>query len=371
MPDDEFCELDRDVKPVIDNWLNRDFHNAFALFERMALALCIDLANHYSWQRLEGFSFDECALDIGVPDSKRHLLRCVLRILSEHDCMSLNHGVWKSPRSFPSLSFAALSKQASQQFPDEPLFQLLIHCADQMTDVLEGKKTGLQVIFPRGDQTLWTALHDRSMFVAPHADLAATAVAALMSPRTHVFEMGAGTGSTTRRILAKIHHGDLLRYTWTDLASRFVQSARETFHHTPNFHAIKFDMDGELLEQGADKNSVDIVVAVNTLHAAEDLNRTLRLVYEILRPGGWLVLGEGSPPGPQSIWRGELILGMIDGWWDVKCDPIYRPTSGFLLTEHWMTSFDRSGFVDVATRPEYTRDEKRFGGVYLARKPWS
>ncbi len=107
-------------------------------------------------------------------------------------------------------------------------------------------------------------------------------VQSLLSTDQEVLEVGCGTGTTalrlapfTRRLLA------------TDISAGMIAVARERLaaRPVPQLQFALADADVPGLRQGAH----DVVLAFNLLHLVGDLDRTLALVLQALRPGGLLI----------------------------------------------------------------------------------
>jgi SAM-dependent methyltransferase len=108
----------------------------------------------------------------------------------------------------------------------------------------------------------------------------------------------------------------------------------------------------------------DLIFSTNCIHVAKDLPVTLGWIRRCLKPGGALVLGEGSHyaldlPSPVS-----LVLSLFNGWWDVPTSP-QRPQPGFLLPEHWFAAFEAAGYRHMSME-RWTDGRRTFGGVYWA-----
>ncbi len=107
-------------------------------------------------------------------------------------------------------------------------------------------------------------------------------VQALLRPDQTVLEIGCGTGTTalrlaplTRRLLA------------TDVSAGMIAIAREKLAAQP-VSQLRFAVaDADSAEIGRDE--FDAVLAFNMLHLAQDLDRTLVLAMQALRPGGLLI----------------------------------------------------------------------------------
>lgn len=131
-------------------------------------------------------------------------------------------------------------------------------------------------------------------------------------PAINVLEIGAGTGHATKRIFGEI--GDSFgSYTYTDLSSGFFERAQEAFsEHTDKMSFQVLDIEKDVTAQGYKPHSFDVVVASLVLHATSSLERTLRNVRRLLKPGGYLVMLEQTNNEPM---RYSFMFGSLPGWW--------------------------------------------------------
>ncbi len=115
----------------------------------------------------------------------------------------------------------------------------------------------------------------------------------LLAPTHEVLELGCGTGSTALRLAPGTR-----RYLATDVSSRMIDIAREKLAQQP-LPQLSFalaDADAPDLTPSA----YDAVLAFNLLHLVDDLDQTLKLAKQALRPGGLLIaktpcIGEMNP----------------------------------------------------------------------------
>ena len=73
----------------------------------------------------------------------------------------------------------------------------------------------------------------------------------------------------------------------------------------------------------------------------------MRRVRELLKPGGSLVLLEGTLP---LRWV-DLTFGMTEGWWRFT-DRDLRPAHPLLTPAQWLTLLKQNGFDDVERIPQ-------------------
>jgi len=111
----------------------------------------------------------------------------------------------------------------------------------------------------------------------------------LAPPGASLLELGAGTGHFTRRVLATGHFGPV---HVTDGAAAMLDIAREKLPHLGD--SLRFeivDFAGEWAGRFASR-PFDAVTSTMALHHAPDKGRLFRQVYQVLKPGGVLVLGD-------------------------------------------------------------------------------
>jgi SAM-dependent methyltransferase/NAD(P)-dependent dehydrogenase (short-subunit alcohol dehydrogenase family) len=163
-------------------------------------------------------------------------------------------------------------------------------------------------------------------------------------PNMNICEIGAGTGGSSRRILAKLGTA-YSSYTYTDVSSGFFGKAEENFAAYKDRMIYKtLDITVDPTEQGFEEGAYDIVVAANVLHATPDLVATLSNARKLLRPGGSLILMEFID---DSVMRLGVIIGGLPGWWIGRDSG--RKYSPCVSLPVWNDIFLKSGFSGVDT----------------------
>ncbi|KAI9697552.1 MAG: Type I Iterative PKS [Bogoriella megaspora] len=163
-------------------------------------------------------------------------------------------------------------------------------------------------------------------------------------PHLNMLEIGAGTGGTTKPIL------DLLgprfqSYTFTDISAGFfgdAAAALSSYQDRLVFQTL--DIEKDPLSQGFHEGTYDVVIASFVLHATASLSVTLANVRKLLRPGGRLIVGEGSLKTPAS----SFIFGPLDGWWLGREDG--RVMSPHVSTAQWDRLLCENGFSGIETK---------------------
>lgn len=104
----------------------------------------------------------------------------------------------------------------------------------------------------------------------------------LLTADQDVLEIGCGTGTTALRLAPFTRH--LLA---TDVSARMIAIAREKLaaQSVPQLSFAVADAEAPVARPG----EFDAVLAFNLLHLVTDLDRTLQLAVQALRPGGLLI----------------------------------------------------------------------------------
>ena len=214
---------------------------------------------------------------------------------------------------------------------------------DSWSAVVSGKKSGEAIV--KWKPRFW----ERLMTEWPMGAYAELAAAHLKSHRdlrgARVLELGAGVGNTSRLIAEDAGEG----YLRTDLHPGQLQRCS-----APGAIA-RYDFNGP-----GEWRDLDIVFAVNALHCASSIERSLGCAYEMLRPGGLLLLAEGEPRTTETLpWALTYFFGLFDGWWNV---------GGFRARTEWREALQATGFVGLGAEP-MRAGEHDLGGLVWGRKP--
>ena len=174
------------------------------------------------------------------------------------------------------------------------------------------------------------------------------------NPGMKILEVGAGTASVTIPIL-KVLGGEDGRaprfgsYTFTDISSGWFAKAQETLKAWDGYIKFqKLDIEADdVLAQGYEPESYDIIAASNVLHATKRLDVTLSNCYKLLKPGGKMIIGELTSCPDLS----GLIFGTLPGWWLSEDG---RKGGPMISQEEWDSQLRQCGFsgLDIAAAAE-------------------
>ncbi|KZF23885.1 putative equisetin synthetase [Xylona heveae TC161] len=163
-------------------------------------------------------------------------------------------------------------------------------------------------------------------------------------PHMKVFEIGAGTGGSTRHLLPTLGSA-FSTYTYTDISSGFFEAAEDRFRDYAGRMVFKsFDMERSPASQGFVEGSYDLVLASNVLHATGKLEEMMTSVRQLLKPGGYLIALELTS---NDTLRVGLPMGSLPGWWvGAESGRRWGPT---LSLPQWDSLLRKCGFGGIET----------------------
>ncbi len=243
-----------------------------------------------------------------------------------------------------------LLHEAEQIFTgkDRVFFDYVTSCGSQLVAYITGKLSTLETLFPGGSFERAENLYEHAPLSAYCGAICRAALDGLIRTRRgaplRVVEIGAGTGATTSSLLPVLPSNS--EYYFTDLSDFFLNQARNKFAQYDFVRYGRLDAEISGDEQGYKKETFDLVVATNVLHATHDIRKTLRNARSLLAPGGVLILCEVTTYLP---WY-DITTGLIEGW--QLFEDGLRGDHPLLPAEQWVTLLRESGFEQAVSLPE-------------------
>jgi SAM-dependent methyltransferase len=257
-----------------------------------------------------------------------------------------------------------------------PSYTLADTAARDYPAFLRGERSGDEILLAPMRLPLWVGYfsNDNPLYLVNNRIGAAALEAWLPRGKTTILELGGGLASGAAAVLERLAAAnrldDLQRYRFTELVPAFLRRAerslKEQFADVAALSFGSLDMNRPFAEQGVAPASVSVVYAVNTLHVAHDLGRTLGEVYQALAPGGQIVVSECIRPAAGQTLYPEFVFNMLETFRAPRLDPSFRPNGGFLTPSQWTRAFEAAGFVDVRVTPDIARIREVFPSFYVA-----
>jgi acyl transferase domain-containing protein/NADPH:quinone reductase-like Zn-dependent oxidoreductase/SAM-dependent methyltransferase len=354
----EFTELARPLQRHLEAFTQESGWHRFDQLRLRLDAACagyIAAALHgLGCRAIVGESFDSHALadQLRIIPQQRRAFGRLLEILAEDGVLELSGegGRWAHP--LPLSDTPAAMAGLWQEFAEfEATLAMTERCGKQLSDVLTGRADPLQLLFPAGDLTTAEKLYQYSPSARTHNPLVReairSAVAAWPAGRPlRVLEVGAGTGATSAHVLP-ILPADRSEYIFTDMSPLFLQRAEAKFEDFPFVRYQLFDLERDPCAQGLQRQSFDVIIASNVIHATQDLRQALTHARSLLAPGGWLLMMEVTRP---QRWF-DVTFGLTDGWWRFR-DQDLRTRYPLLSRPQWKRLLQETDFDAVLTVPD-------------------
>jgi acyl transferase domain-containing protein/SAM-dependent methyltransferase len=287
----------------------------------------------------------------GIPAMYRYLLQRWLQRLVLAGLLRSEADRFTSVQPLPEPDLAARLAETRQALADDPhLLAYVENCAARLTEVVAGKESPLETLFPGGSPLLAERLYEganpnRYTNAIVGAVVEAVAGAWPGNRPLRILEVGAGTGGTSFTLLPLLDAGQTT-YVFSDVSDLFLSRARERFATFPLVRFAVFDLEKAAKDQGFAENSFDIVIGANAVHAARNLKGALDHLRALLVPGGFLVLAEATC---HQAWF-DMTTGLIEGWQHFADD--LRGDQPLLSPERWQAALLAHGFSEVCSFPE-------------------
>jgi SAM-dependent methyltransferase len=259
----------------------------------------------------------------------------------------------------------ALLKTSARLFAgDDPIFEYFTACGGVLADVITGKVSSIETLFPNGELHRAEGVYERHPMSAYFASLSRAALEGLVRARPgsalRLAEIGAGTGATASALLPVLP--PTATYCFTDVSDIFLRFGERKFADYPFVLYRHLDIEQDCGPQGFAPSSLDVVVATNVLHATKDLRGTLERVRSLLSPGGLLILCEAT----ENLSWLDITTALIEGW--QAFEDTYRRDHPLLAAGTWQQLLAESGFERVASFPREGSPAETLGQhVFIAQ----
>ena len=308
---------------------------------------------------------EELAAGVGVPHLRR-MFRLALPLLVEHGLLervSATHLRWASPPGDLDAIHQALICEGAGFAAHGALAVRVGRC---LPDLLSGRRTAADVLGGGGTELL-EQFHE----IGPVSVFLNRIVRALVEEIVRqwpadrplrVLEVGAGSGGTAAAVLPVLP-ADRARYTLGDVSEAVLTRLGQRFTDGDLVDHVRLDIDRDPTGQGLTPGAFDLVIAVDTLHLAEDLAAALRHLAVLLAPGGRLLVAEPHRAGPLLP-----IRGVQEEFWRFG-DHRLRPHSPLLPHDRWPTVLVDAGFTGVVRTGDDREPARSDFSVLLATAP--
>ncbi|MBD2355235.1 acyltransferase domain-containing protein [Tolypothrix sp. FACHB-123] len=162
-----------------------------------------------------------------------------------------------------------------------------------------------------------------------------------------ILEIGGGTGTGTAELLPMLPP-QRTKYTFTDVGSFFLNTAKKKFSDYSFVEYELLDIERSPQEQGYSSYSFDVIVAFQVLHVSKNIGETLERLRSLLAPGGLLLLWETTQPRLEFEFIDALLMNPIE---DAQGDR--NMCNPFLSQKKWEQELKYHGFEKMIAFSEF------------------
>jgi polyketide synthase PksM len=219
---------------------------------------------------------------------------------------------------------------------------LIDACLNHLPAILTGETCPLSIMFPQGSFALVEPVYRNNPVADYYNEGVASAVecyvnqAAQQGRTVRILEIGAGTGSTSEKVLPRLK-GKAVHYVYSDLSHAFLNKARKEF---AAYDFIEYKI-VNIEQPPSDVEPFDIIIATNVIHATSSIGDSARNLFQLLRDNGVLLLNEITSRQDFAT----LTFGLTDGWW-LSQDEMRIPYSPLLDLATWKKILAGAGFTE-------------------------
>ncbi len=361
-------EAERQSRQAPLGWSTAAYADRSSSLERLSRAHARNvLAASGVFATGESLTVEEVLNRSGFRTIYRNLVKRWLSDLAANGILFEENGRFRAVGGVDPVDLEALWREAEGSMADDPgALAYLKQCGLLLADVLAGRSSALETLFPNGSFALAEGIYESSLEAKYLNPIVASALRAGVDGlgrqrRVRILEIGGGTGGSTSAILPLLASARV-DYHFTDVSELFLNRARRKFGQYSFVEFGIFDIDRSIEEQGFRPGSFDLVVAANVIHAARNLEAALDRVRELLTPGGVLVLLETTR---HQAWF-DMSTGLIEGW--QHFEDAERKEHPLLASEQWQAVLQRVGFEETMALPSTDSPAADLGQhVILAR----
>jgi acyl transferase domain-containing protein/acyl carrier protein/NAD(P)-dependent dehydrogenase (short-subunit alcohol dehydrogenase family)/2-polyprenyl-3-methyl-5-hydroxy-6-metoxy-1,4-benzoquinol methylase len=325
------------------------------------------------------YTIDEVLENAKILHKYKKFVVSILKMMETRGALKHQDGFWKlnahAPREFEAQHCLSNLISLSDRHEDlRGVINLLVECLKNLQEILQGVVPATDIIFKRASHQMLQNIYSGNILSDFFNEITAKSVFMAVKEIcegssdnriVNILEVGAGTGSTTDKIVEKIAiYGKKINYVFTDVSNSFLQIAKKKYRDLSiDVEFALFDLERCSEQQSLTPGFYDIVVGANVLHATKNIDYTLNNIKSLLSNGGLLVLNELNKSGSFAT----LTLGLLDGWWRFN-DPNCRENGSPLLSQNsWKNQLLNCGFFDFYCFPEYKSDNEILQSVILSR----
>lgn len=302
------------------------------------------------------YALRDIAATLAIGAEQLPMLERLLGLLASAGYLYKNETYWRVVKDPQVILQRFPNRQARMDFltshyPDlVSELALLVRAGENLTAVLAGQNSPLQSLIYKEKENPLIHFYRNSPVLKHMNVLVGAACSSVIAAAGNInqlrfLEIGGGTAATTSYIIPMLRQRleeNKAHYTFTDISPKFLVDAKQRFSDVSNIDYRLLNVEKPEDVAAFTPHSFDVVVAVNVLHATKDIRESVRHIASLLKPGGVLLLTEGTHP---VLWI-DLVFGLTDGWWRFT-DGDLRDGHPLISVAQWKKVLAEEGFANA------------------------
>jgi len=293
----------------------------------------------------EAHTVEQMMQQVGIAATYGHLMQRWLDNHAARGILQQKEGVFSTSTGLAQPDLDSIWSEAQISLTDlPPLMDYIRRCGSQLADVITGKVSPLDTLFPSGAYDTVDFLYQKWSVARYFNGISRSLLeSASRNKAIRLLEIGSGTGGLSSALIPAMPSDSV--YHFTDVSDFFLARAAQNYAAYPFVQYGLLNIENEPSQQGYALHSFDVVAAANVLHATTNLDQTLQHVLSLLKPGGMLLLYETTR---HPSWF-DITTGLIEGW--QQFDDNWRGDNPLLPPSKWSAALAANGFVTSTSFP--------------------
>jgi SAM-dependent methyltransferase len=345
-------------------------NTVFSIFHKLEIT---------DYLKSEYISCEELMKRFDSPDHAKYSVSWMLQFLEQAGYVDKNARnnklYFKSRMDIPNSQAEQIAKEILELDKNwQPFIELVDSIASEYESFLKGTKSAIDILFYKEKLQLWSNYFNNNFSGYSVFNICgAYGFSQWFSQKDNgkILELGGGTGGAIIKVLDVFKRSNILdkieRYDFSDVSPVFLRAGNrilaDQFPEMEDKVTLKvLDFNKSLSTQKIQPESFEAVYSVNALHTAQDLIFSLKEIYNTLKEKGILVISELVRISETHVLPQEFIFTLLDSYYNVKTDSVFRKNYGFLTLGSWKKHFEMAGFKNIEFITNVYNDEHRMSG---------